>query len=143
MVHIDESTRELYSNLVVDLDRDGLFNACDNDDDNDGFIDAADNCPEGPNPSQGPVVFDPIVATTPETFSWDPPVAVDWVRGPVGQPLVADETGTLPVARNLKDLALPPAGTGWYYLVRHGGDCIVASWQTAVGAEPSRDLLLP
>lgn len=35
-----------------DIDRDGLADPCDDDDDGDGFLDGSDNCPEVHNPSQ-------------------------------------------------------------------------------------------
>ncbi len=41
---------------AVDLDADGVANACDEDDDDDGVMDAEDNCPEHPN-GPGPASY--------------------------------------------------------------------------------------
>jgi hypothetical protein len=39
------------------------------------------------------------------------------------------------------DEETPPAGAGFFYLVRP--DCPVGSWQSTLGAEPGRDAALP
>ena len=52
-----------------------------------------------------------------------------------------DATGVLPGATLLTDSSTPAAGAGFYYLMRP--DCAVGSWQSASGAEPGRDMILP
>ena len=48
----------------------------------DDVADAADNCPQGYNPAQGPGVFaEQIVASDKNTFSWSRPFDVEYVRG--------------------------------------------------------------
>ena len=48
-----------------------------------------------------------------------------------------------PAANAVQTLSDPQPGAGFYYLVRRGGSCEAASWQTEVGAEPGRDAALP
>ena len=44
---------------------------------------------------------------------------------------------------SFEDTAVPADDEGFYYVVALGGDCSVASWQTALGEEPDRDANLP
>jgi hypothetical protein len=114
--------------------------------DGDGVLNACDNCPNLPNPGQGPVVFgESILAADSNTFSWTGPADVDFVRGNVSQ-LAGYQTnlsGFLSSATSLSDATVPALGSGFYYLIRPGGSCLAGSWQTSPGAEPNRDLLLP
>lgn len=41
-----------------DLERDGIADVCDDDDDNDGVLDTSDNCPAAPNGPQQPLPWD-------------------------------------------------------------------------------------
>jgi 5-methylthioadenosine/S-adenosylhomocysteine deaminase len=114
--------------------------------DGDGVLNACDNCPDLPNPGQGPVVFgESILAVDPSTFGWSTPSDVNFVRGDLAQvaSYPVGSSGFLPGATSLPDAELPAIGSGYYYLVRPGGSCLAGSWQTRPGAEPNRDVLLP
>ncbi len=52
-----------------------------------------------------------------------------------------DLVDSIALTDNLTDSSVPASGAGFYYLVRP--DCVVGSWQTSLGAEPERDLVLP
>jgi len=52
-----------------------------------------------------------------------------------------DLVDSVALTSELMDSSLPDSGAGFYYLVRP--DCLVGSWQTSLGAEPERDLVLP
>ena len=105
---------------------------------------ACDNCVYGPNPAQGPAVFgQEIKAQDSSTFFWAKPANIVYVRGGLG---VVDSYGidfveTLPLAVAFTDAETPPGGAGFYYLVKP--DCPVGSWQSSLGAEPGRDVMLP
>ncbi|HEV8700818.1 MAG TPA: lamin tail domain-containing protein [Candidatus Polarisedimenticolia bacterium] len=114
--------------------------------DGDAALNACDNCPDLANPGQGPVVFGgSILATDAATFSWSVPTDVKFVRGDLGSVsgYPVDRVGELSHATSLTDATSPAAGSGFYYLVRPGGTCLVGSWQTILGAEPGRDAVLP
>ncbi len=51
--------------------------------------------------------------------------------------------GDLTAADSLTDAELPVVGSGFYYLLRLGGECTVGSWQTRHGGQPGRDGSLP
>jgi len=114
--------------------------------DGDAVLNACDNCPDLGNPGQGPVVFgESLLATDATTFSWTTPTDVRFVRGDLGSvsgyPI--DLSGDLSKATSLSDATSPATGSGFYYLVRPAGTCLVGSWQTVPGAEPGRDTALP
>ena len=54
---------------------------------------------------------------------------------------VVDLMDSIALTNDLTDSSVPASGAGFYYLVRP--DCAVGSWQTSLGAEPGRDLVLP
>jgi hypothetical protein len=121
------------------------INAADQADfDADSIVDAIDNCVDAANPEQGPAVLGQTVrASAPDTFSWSMPVAVAYVRGPLGSvgTYAYDIFETQPPSLAIVD-ALPPApGEGFYYLLKPS--CPVGSWQSSLGAEPGRDAALP
>ena len=117
------------------------------DADGDGVCRLDDNCPAGFNPGQGPVIFPhTVIAAAGDRFTWDAPEDVSFVRGDLDQVdlLVTNDTGELSVADTLVDPDLPPPGSGFFYLVRLGGDCSgAASWQTRLDGEIVRDQTLP
>jgi len=116
------------------------------DPDTDAVLNACDNCPDHPNPGQEPVMFgQEILATALDTFAWSTPADVQFVRGGLGVVggYGVDQLGVLLDATALKDAAVPAAGAGFYYLLRLGGSCSAGSWQTVLGEEPGRDLVLP
>ncbi len=57
--------------------------------------------------------------------------------------LAVTDSGTLLDETSIVDPVVPSPGSGAFYLVRLGGDCSMASWQTTVGVEHERDLFLP
>jgi hypothetical protein len=114
--------------------------------DGDLFGDLCDNCPDGPNPLQGPAPFgQTIVFMSKDIFGWPNNVAVGIVKGNLAT--VADygvdaflEHGGAQAVQVFSD---PLPGEGWTFLVRLGSGCAQPSWQTSLGAEPERDLVLP
>ena len=105
-----------------------------------------DNCPDAFNPEQGPVVFgQTVVFEIKDVFSWPEPVETGIVKGDLA--LVStyefEVFVEFPTANAIQTLSDPQPGAGFYYLVRRGGSCEAASWQTEVGAEPGRDAALP
>jgi hypothetical protein len=114
--------------------------------DGDTVLNACDNCPQLPNPGQGPVVFgESILAADINAFSWTMPADIQFVRGSLAQvgTYGVDLSGYLAGATSLVDAGSPGIGSGFYYLIRPGGSCLAGSWQTTVGSEPNRDVLLP
>jgi len=132
-VHALDANATLDIEPYWDVDGDGVHNAC-------------DNCPAYANPGQGAVVFgEAIYATTPDVLSWNSPADVTFVRGDLASvgSYGINDSGVLLSATSLTDIAVPPPGTGYYYLVRLAGTCTVGSWQSVLGTEPGRDLILP
>jgi hypothetical protein len=116
------------------------------DEDADGLTPTCDNCPQGHNPDQQPTVFgQEILADDLNTFSWEEPVDVSWVRGNLATVSVygTHAGDDLRRADMLVDENVPDAGEGYYYLVKLGGSCAVGSWQSSTDAEPARDAALP
>ena len=116
------------------------------DADGDGVCDVEDNCPSGFNPDQEPAAFgQAIVAERKDRFSWPVPADVVFVIGDLTavDTLAVTDSGTLLDETSIFDPVVPSPGFGAFYLVRLGGDCSMASWQTTVGVEPERDLFLP
>jgi hypothetical protein len=132
-VHALDPNATLDTRASWDTDGDGVSNAC-------------DNCPDRANPGQGGAVFgEPIVAATRDTFTWATPADVMFVRGDLAtiESYGIDQSGILLGASSLTDAGVPAAGHGFYYLVRLAGSCTVGSWQSTLGAEAGRDLVLP
>ena len=132
-VHALDPNATLDTEPYWDVDGDSVHNAC-------------DNCPNYANPEQGPVVFaEAIHATTPDTFTWSSPADVMFVKGDLASvgSYGVNNSGVLVGAISLTDATVPSAGSGLYYLVRLTGSCTVGSWQSALGAEPGRDHVLP
>ncbi len=116
------------------------------DADGDSVLDDLDNCPQFPNPDQGPAVFGyPVVALDRETFSWGLAVDAEYVRGDLDgvDVLFTSEVGSLSDAASWSDPSIPVPGAGFYYLFRPGGTCADPSWQSSPGGEPARDERLP
>jgi hypothetical protein len=84
-----------------------------------------------------------LASASKTSFAWTSSVGFRAVRGPLGSvagyvvDLTFEGTGT-----SVSDASLPPAGTGFWYLVKQGG-CTRTSWQSALGSEPGRDAALP
>jgi len=116
------------------------------DADGDGVCRTEDNCPAGFNPRQDKVVFPYALRAAPiESFSWDEPADVSFVRGDLSVVDVygTNDSGDLTAADSLTDTEVPAAGSGFYYLLRLGGECTAGSWQTRLGGQPGRDASLP
>lgn len=122
---------------------DGLIDGGDSD--GDGIADACDICPEVHNPDQAPAAFhEALMAVSPQALSWGAPADIDHVRGPLDQvsSYAMSEYGTLEAAVALDIGSDDPAiGEGMYYLVQYPAPC--GTWQSAPGAEPRRDEVLP
>jgi len=134
---------EIYAVYLQDQDtagKDELYSAeLDSDQDTSG--NATDNCPFVDNVAQTDLVFGQTVrATDNTTFVWDNASDARYVRGPLASvaTLATDASGTLIEAAALIDAQDPAAGAGFFYLF--GLDCAARSYQTALGAEPGRDL---
>ena len=116
------------------------------DADGDGLCRAEDNCPAGFNPGQDEVVFPyPLRAVSSEEFSWGELADVSFVRGDLSvvDGYGTNDSGDLTAADSLTDTEVPAAGSGFYYLLRLGGECTAGSWQTRLGGQPGRDGSLP
>ena len=116
------------------------------DADGDDVCDVEDNCPSGFNPDQRPAVFgQTIVAESKDLFSWLVPADVVFVIGDLAavDTLAVTDSGSLLDETSIFDPAVPAPGSGSFYLVKLGGDCSLASWQTTVDVEPERDVFLP
>jgi hypothetical protein len=79
-------------------------------------------------------------------FQWSSVVAYRMVRGSFTN---AASIGAYTVniiqqgtTNTFSDAAVPPAGTGYWYLVK-GGGCTPTSWQSTLGQEPGRDTKIP
>jgi hypothetical protein len=102
-----------------------------------------DVCGDYFNSNQGAVVFGQVVEALDETmFGWPLPVDAAWVKGDLAD---VSTYGILAGGAisygNIFDTSadVPPANSGFYYFFRLAGDCMTASWQSSVGAEPGRD----
>ncbi len=139
---------------AADQDADGKVDAIDNcpnvsnpgqqDLDGDAAGDACDTCAEIANPAQGPAVFPgSVTAVNPGMFGWSQPLDVMFARGPLAAvgAYVTEWSGTLLHESQLTDETVPPAGGGYFYLLRPA--CPAGSWQSTVDAEPGRDSVLP
>jgi len=89
------------------------------------------------------VVFPGPITADGDDFRWTVPANMLFVRGDLGNvaTYAHDVVDSAIHATSFTDTAVPPAGSGYYYLVRLAGDR--GTWQTAVHAEPQRDLSLP
>ena len=97
-----------------------------------------------PAPTQGPAIFgQDVVAEDQQTFSWPLAADVVYVKGDLADvsTYTVDLVDSVALTSELTDSSEPVSGAGFYYLVRP--DCLVGSWQTSLGAEPERDLVLP
>ena len=134
---------EHYGVYLQDQDTDGkpeLYSAA-LDSDADTVVNGLDNCAYVANGTQDPAVFEPTVVATDETgFTWTGPADLRFVKGPLnGVDVYATvDSGTLSDAASYADTDTPPSGVGWYYLF--APDCSARSYQTALGAQPGRDL---
>ena len=117
------------------------------DADGDGVCRVDDNCPAGFNPGQEAVVFaHTLVASAVDRFSWAEPEDVSFVRGDLDQVdvLGTNDAGDLTGTDTLVDADVPAPDSGFFYIVRLGGDCTgAASWQTRPDGEAARDQTLP
>ncbi len=117
------------------------------DADGDGVCRVDDNCPAGFKPGQGAVVFPhTLVASAVDRFSWAEPEDISFVRGDLDQVdvLGTNDAGDLTGTDTLVDADVPAPDSGFFYIVRLGGDCTgAASWQTRPGGEAARDQTLP
>lgn len=84
-----------------------------------------------------------ILAADKLTLVWDHDEDIEYVKGPleaVSMYAILESGKGAMVA--LLDISGDPAlSQGFYYLVKLPSPC--GSWQTALGAEPGRDLVLP
>ncbi len=116
------------------------------DADGDGLCRPDDNCPTGFNPHQGSAIFpSTMVAMGADRFSWGQTTVVAFARGELDQvdAYGTNDVGELTGTDSLFDDEIPMVGSGFYYVVRLGGECTVSSWQTRLGGEPGRDEALP
>jgi hypothetical protein len=102
------------------------------DSDGDGVCDEFDNCPQIPNPDQGPAPLGQtlLVLPTKQDFDWSAVLDVEWVRGDF---VVAADIGsyawTLDVTltgATFNDPTTPVLDEGLWYLVKP--DCPAGSW---------------
>jgi len=139
---------------AADMDGDEVVDAIDNcpltgnpgqeDADGDTVGDVCDNCIYGPNPTQGPAIFgQQIQALNSETFSWDDPAEIVYVRGDLAlvSTYTVDLVQSLPLGTSFVDPTVLGPSQGLFYLVKP--DCGVGSWQSDLGVEPGRDAALP
>lgn len=103
-----------------------------------------DNCRAYFNPDQNPVVFGQTIrAANKVSFTWPAPADVVFVRGLLSNVGVygVNSAGVATGATALSTVGdVPASGSGFYYLIKLGGDCTTASWQSSLGVEPGRDL---
>jgi hypothetical protein len=144
----------VFEGAVVDTDSDGVSDALDNcpvvinssqeDADADTVGDSCDNCVYGPNADQGPAVLgQQVLAISPADFAWPTPAAVVYLRGGLAgvSSYETDFVLTILMATGFTDATSPILGQGFYYLVKP--DCAVGSWQSELGSERMRDVILP
>jgi hypothetical protein len=120
-----------------DLDGDGLGDACDPDRDGDGRVNGADCAPSDPTAMDPPLEVTGVQVSGAATalLSWTPPAGAqatwscDVVRGDALRLLVdggmaaAVCLGAAPPGGGFTDVAVPPSGGAFYYLVRARNVC--------------------
>jgi Tol biopolymer transport system component len=137
------SSTESYAVYLQDQETPGkaeLYSA-ELDSDQDTVGNSTDNCPFVDNVAQTDLPFGQTVRAPDGTsFRWDNAADARYVRGPLASvaTLVTDASGTLTDATSLIDAGSPAAGAGFFYLFAL--DCAGRSYQTALGAEPGRDI---
>jgi len=93
----------------------------------------------------GPVFPETIYAQDKDTFAWQTPIDVEFVKGDIHQlqSYTAWLRGSLATSNSL-DVSGDNVGPGYgvYYLVKPASPPC-GSWQSSSGAEPSRDLSIP
>jgi hypothetical protein len=84
-----------------------------------------------------------VLALGPSKFGWSVPSEARWARGTLNGVAGCgiDRLEATPLSLAFEDFELPLPGSGWFYLVRP--DCAVGSWQSTLGEEPVRDVVLP
>ncbi len=111
------------------------------DADGDGVCDPQDSCATYANPGQGTVVFpESIRFPNKNQFCWSTPALVEGVQGPLNQ--VSSYTHVPIVLPGVPINCVSTPGTvSQYYVIQPR--CQAASWQSILGMEPGRDIVLP
>lgn len=85
-----------------------------------------------------------VFATSKTTLGWSSPADIDLIRGDltgVASYVVIGRSSLFAVNSISIGGDNPPPGGGFYYVVRRGGTC--GSWQSSLGLETDRDVVIP
>jgi hypothetical protein len=136
----DLGTLRYYAAFIPDLDGDGLRDSLDPDRDGDGIANGSDCAPDDPaNPVPGEAgsmsVGSGVANSTLLSWAAVPGAATyDVARGSFsGMQSSGDLTGAIGLScaqatTNYEDVNLPPAGDGYYYLIRAESLCGKGTW---------------